>query len=164
MSSRHFAWLILPTLTPLTAAAQGGHAGPPLQESVGADQNAGPMIFEPVRSGWLVAPDAKVTEVDSRTSELVGAYAGRITDNTLFIGGGGYWMANPSRDRELAYGGLVVQWLARTSAPLGFGIKGLVGGGGTTLTQTITPLTRRFDNDRRDIVAGRDVRVRSHRA
>jgi hypothetical protein len=102
-----------------------------------------------------------------RTSELVGAYGGRIFDNTWLIGGGGYWMANQSRDRELGYGGVVVQWLARTSAPLGFSLKGLVGGGGTSLTQTITPVLRPFPvdrDDRRDITTGRSVNVRTHQA
>ena len=165
MNSKHFALLIALALAPLPAAAQGGHAGPPLQDNVGADQSVGPMIFEPIKSGWLFAPDAKITEVDKKTSELVGGYAGRITDNTFFIGGGGYWLVNPSNDRDLGYGGLVLQWLGRTSAPLGFSVKGLVGGGGTSLTQTIMPVIGRFDDDRRrGIIAGRDVRVHTHQA
>ena len=157
MSSRHLAWIIAFTLMPLSAAAQDAAQQP----------NAGPMIFEPVHNGWLVAPDAKVTRIDGRTSELVGAYGGRILDNTFIIGGGGYWMANQSRDRDLAYGGLVVQWLARTSAPLGFSIKGLVGGGGTTLSRTIAPVDRPFPfdrDDRRNITTGRSVNLRTHQA
>ena len=70
-------------------------------------------------------------------------------------------MVNQSRDREMAYGGLVIQWLAHTSAPLGFSIKGLVGGGASTLTQTIAALPRRFDNPR-DVISGRSVQVRTH--
>src|SRR5881409_2907314 len=35
----------------------------------------GPMIIERVKSGFLVAPDFKVTEVDRRTAELAGGYA-----------------------------------------------------------------------------------------
>jgi len=101
--------------------------------------------------------------VDGRTSELVGAYGGRITDDTFFIGGGGYWMANQSRDREMAYGGLVVQWLTRTSAPLGFSVKGLVGGGSSTLVRTITTVI-----DPRQLRAlglrAPDTRIRTHQA
>ena len=136
MMSRRAILFLMFAFAPFTAMAQGGHTSPPRQDVVGAGQSVGPMIFEPIRSGWLVAPDAKITEVDGRTSELVGGYVGRITDDTFFVGGGGYWMANQSRDREMAYGGLVVQWLARTSAPLGFSIKALVGGGGATLSGT----------------------------
>ena len=38
----------------------------------------------------------------------------------------------------MAYGGLVVQWLARKNSRVGFGVKGLVGGGEATLSDTIT--------------------------
>ena len=122
------AWLFV-WIAPLTAPAQGG----PPPSSQGTQ---GPMIVERVTSGFLVAPDFKVTEVDRRTSELAGAYAGWVTDNTLLVGGGGYWLANQSRDREMAYGGLVVGWLARTDRRFGFGAKTLVGGGQATLSAT----------------------------
>ena len=123
------AWLFV-SIAPLTAAAQDG--------TTTSNQSAqGPMIVERVRSGFLVAPDFKVTEVDHRTSELAGAYAGWVTDNTLLVGGGGYWLANRSHDREMAYGGLVVGWLARTDHRFGFGAKALVGGGQSTLSSTV---------------------------
>lgn len=167
MNNRHLAFLLALALAPRPAAAQSAPAATqttPAQGPQGSQGSQGPMIFEPIRSGWLVAPDAKITEIDGRTSELVGGYGGRITDNTFFVGGGGYWMANQTRDREMAYGGLVLQWLARTSAPLGFSVKGLVGGGATTLSQTITPLPRRpgIDDNRRDTIAGRSVQIRTH--
>jgi hypothetical protein len=116
---------------PLCAAAQPGATGTP--------RSQGPMIMEPIHSGFLAAPDIKVTEVDRKTSALVGGYAGWVTDDTFFIGGGGYWLANANRnDREMAYGGLVVQWLALKSGRFGLGAKGLVGGGEATLGDTIS--------------------------
>ena len=117
-------------LFPTAAAAQSG--GP----STSAQAGQGPMIVERVKSGFLVAPDFKVTRVDRRVSELAGAYAGWLHDQTFFIGGGGYWLANRSHDREMAYGGLVVGWLAGADRRIGFGAKGLVGGGRATLTGT----------------------------
>ncbi|OFW14274.1 MAG: hypothetical protein A3F69_04905 [Acidobacteria bacterium RIFCSPLOWO2_12_FULL_66_10] len=113
-------------LAPLAASAQLG----------GAPATRGPMIVERVHNGFLAAPDVKVTEVDRRTSELVGGYAGWIAADQLFIGGGGYWMANRSSSREMAYGGLVVQWMARPSERVGFSAKGLLGGGRATLSST----------------------------
>ena len=98
----------------------------------------GPMTIERIHSGILVAGDAKVTEVDHHTSALVGGQAGWIVDDTLFVGGAGYWLANGSRDRRMAYGGLVVQWLARSGERFGYGLKGLVGGGEATLADTIS--------------------------
>jgi hypothetical protein len=122
-------------LIPLTAAAQssGGTAAP---------QSQGPMIVERVHSGFMIAPDFKVTEVDKKTSELAGGYAGWLTDGTFFIGGGGYWLANQASDRKMAYGGLVLQWLAMKDRRIGLSAKGFVGGGRATLGGTITPLAR----------------------
>jgi hypothetical protein len=114
----------LVVLAPLTAAAQG------------------PMIVEQIHSGFLVAPDVKVTEVDRTTSELVGGNAGWVVDESIFIGGGGYWLANRTHDREMGYGGLVVQWLSRSNNRIGFGAKTLIGGGRATLTDTVTELVR----------------------
>jgi hypothetical protein len=151
--------ILMVCLLPIAATAQtttSGGAAPfdsPLalsDERLAQDRpsSQGPMIVERVHSGFLVAPDFKITEVDKRTSELAGGYAGWLTDDRIFIGGGGYWLANQSRDREMAYGGLVVQWLARTNARLGFSVKGLVGGGAATLSG-VTLLREVDDRDDR---------------
>jgi len=102
----------------------------------------GPMIVERVHSGFLFAPDVKITELDHKTSELAGGYAGWVADEALFVGGGGYWLANRSGGRRMAYGGFVMQWLARSNDRVGFGAKALVGGGQATLTDTFTQLIR----------------------
>jgi len=102
----------------------------------------GPMIVERIQSGFLFAPDVKVTEVDRKTSELAGGYAGWVADEALFVGGGGYWLANRSGGRRMAYGGFVMQWLARSNDRVGFGAKALIGGGQATLTDTFTQLIR----------------------
>jgi len=109
------------------------------------------MIIERIHSGFLVAPDVKVTEVDKKTSELVGGYAGWVTDDTFFIGGGGYWLANQSHDREMAYGGLVVQWLAHTSNRFGYSAKGLVGAGRATLSSPLPQILVRATHGARSI-------------
>lgn len=132
---------LLVVLTPFGAAAQGG--APP-----STPPSRGPMTVERVRSGFLVAPDFKVTEFDHRLSELAGAYAGWLSDRTFFLGGGGYWLANRSRDREMAYGGLVVGWFAGADRRVGFGAKGLIGGGRATLVRSFGEI---FDYDHRDV-------------
>ena len=108
----------------------------------------GPMIVERVKSGFVFAPEVKVTRFDRRVSELVGGYAGWLTDRTFFIGGGGYWMPNRNRDRQLAYGGLVIGVQARADKRVGFGVKGLVGGGRATTTESITLFDDRDDDFR----------------
>jgi opacity protein-like surface antigen len=98
----------------------------------------GPMIVERVQSGVVVAPDFKVTRVDSRSSDLAGVDIGWLTDKTVFIGGGVYGLTNGNRDRQLGYGGMVLGWLAHADRPVGVGLKVLLGGGESTLTDTVT--------------------------
>ncbi|HEV3139692.1 MAG TPA: hypothetical protein VGY57_04210, partial [Vicinamibacterales bacterium] len=124
-------------LAPLTAIPASAQPADDAAEQQ-TPQSRGPMIVERVHSGFMVAPDVKVTRVDRRTSELAGAYAGWVADETFFIGGGGYWLANGSRDRGMAYGGLVVQWMGGADRTIGYSVKGLLGGGEATLTDSFT--------------------------
>jgi hypothetical protein len=121
------------------------------------------MIIEPIQSGWLVAPDVKVTEVDRKTSELVGGYAGWLSDERFFIGGAGYWLAN-GNDREMAYGGLVAHWLVWNGGRFGVSAKGLVGGGQASLTDTISVRVPEVRTNGRVITPASTVsqRVRVH--
>jgi len=123
----------------------------PIAATAQTTPSQGPMIVERVHSGFLVAPDFKITEVDGKTSELAGGYAGVLTGDKIFIGGGGYWLANQSSDREMAYGGLIVQWLARTDERFGFSARGLVGGGRATLSSSLSDVLKMSDGDRRSL-------------
>jgi hypothetical protein len=100
----------------------------------------GPMVVERMHNGFVFAPDVKLTEVDKKASALAGGYAGWLTDDTIFFGGGGYWLANQASDRKMAYGGFVAQWFTRSDRTVGFGVKGLVGGGQATLGSTLTEI------------------------
>ena len=131
MSVKHFVLLLAVVLVPLRASAQT------------APTPGGPMTFEPIHDGPLAAPDVKITEFDHSTDALLGGYAGWLTDNTLFIGGGGYWLLDQSHNHELGYGGFIVQWMKHADAPIGFGVKGLVGGGWATLPETFVVRDRR---------------------
>jgi hypothetical protein len=132
----------LVALTPLAAAAQEPPAPP-------TPQSQGPMTVEVQRSGAVIAPDVKLTEVDGDFGTLVGAYAGWLNDGRWFIGGAGYWLANGAHDRGMAYGGLVVQWLTGTNRRVTFGAKGLVGGGQARLASTVTYPGHGLDWDHR---------------
>ena len=122
---------LIACLVPLSAAAQPAGTTTP--------RTQGPMLVEQIHSGFLAAPDVKVTEVDRTTSELVGGYAGWLSEQRFFIGGGGYWLANGNRnDREMAYGGLVVHWLVWNSGRFGVNAKGLLGGGQATLSDAVS--------------------------
>jgi hypothetical protein len=113
---------------PVSAVAQA--VPPPLSQ--------GPMTVEHLSSGWVAGPDFKVTDVDGATSALVGGFAGFLSHETFLVGGAGYWLANGNQNRELAYGGLLMQWQALGSGPFGFSANMLMGGGQATLTQLYT--------------------------
>jgi hypothetical protein len=116
--------------------------------SVGASANAlaqaatplapqGQLTIERVEQGFVFAPDARITEVDGQTATLAGGYAGWMTDRRWLVGAGGYWLANQDDDLKMAYGGMVVEYLARSDQRIGFGVRGLVGGGRATLGSTV---------------------------
>ena len=72
MISKSLITLSVLVLVPLAASAQSSGDQTP--------QTQGPMRIERVHSGLLAAPDYKVTDVDHTTSQLLGGYAGWITD------------------------------------------------------------------------------------
>ena len=145
--------LLTLAVVPLPAAAQDTTAT--AQPPTPAPNAQGPMIFEAIHSGWLVAPDAKITQFDGQTDGLLGGYGGWITDDTFFVGGAGYWLVNPSNDHEMWYGGLSLQWLAHTQSRFGYSAKGLIGGGEATLSQTVFPVD--FRNGPRGRNDGRSI-------
>ena len=111
---------------PGRAQAQDPPASPP-------DAQGSTMQVTPLKGGWVVAPDVKFTRVDDQAATLAGGYVGWVTDGAFLIGAGGYWLANGSDDREMAYGGVVLEWLARTDRRIGFGARTLLGGGTATI-------------------------------
>ena len=127
-------------LLPIAAPAQAdGAAAPDLAAS---QASQGPMIVERVHNGFLVAPDFKITELDGKTSGLAGGYAGFVIDDHFFVGGGAYTLATNRRDREMAYGGLVLQWFGRGNERFGFSAKTLLGGGRSESSSAVQVLDR----------------------
>jgi hypothetical protein len=63
-------------------------------------------------------------------------------DRALLVGGAGYWLANRDDDYKMWYGGLVVGWFMRPEQRIGFGVRGLAGGGQATLGSTLSELSR----------------------
>ncbi len=130
--------LSLLLLAPIVARAaeEPGTPAPDAQKT--GTPSPGSLVVEPIRDTFVIAPDVKLTEMDHATRTLVGAYGGWLKENTLLIGGAGYWLADHSRDRELAYGGLVVQWTIPAARALRVGVRGLIGGGQGTVARTAT--------------------------
>jgi hypothetical protein len=104
--------------------------------------SSGPMTVERMHNGWYGAGDVKLTEVDHRASTLIGGQGGRIFDDAFFVGGAGYWLANGSHDHEMAYGGIVIQYMLQADRRVAFGGKMLIGGGQATLADNIRVASR----------------------
>jgi hypothetical protein len=105
-----------------------------------------PLVLERIVSPWVAAPDYKFTDVDGDTGQLAGAYVGRLLDNTLFLGGGFYWLVDGDHGEEMRYGGLLLGWSMPAGRMIRFGGRGLVGLGTATLGT--------------DVAFGRDFGVR----
>ena len=132
-SGRLLATAALTLSVPVVAAAQQ-----PAAEATQTPSTQG--TIGRIESGFLIAPDAKWTQVNDRSATLVGVYGGWMTEHTVLIGAGGYWLANDARDFEMAYGGPVVEWLVRGDRTIAFGGRGLIGGGRATLGGTLGDL------------------------
>jgi hypothetical protein len=110
-------------LVPAAAAAQ-----PPTPP-------AGLQIRE-LESGFVIAPDARFTEINDRSATLAGVYGGWLTDQKLLIGAGAYWLANRSRDFEMQYFGGLARWNFLSHRTVGLTAGAFVGFGDGTLSRT----------------------------
>jgi hypothetical protein len=84
-----------------------------LARPVFAQQAAAPatgLQIEQIQSGFVVAPDVRFTDLNDRAATLAGVYGGWLTDRTLLIGGGAYWLANRADDFKMQYVGGLVRW------------------------------------------------------
>jgi hypothetical protein len=108
------------------------------------------MIIEQVEQRFALAPEYKVSKFGNSTAQLVGAHAGVFVTKGILIGGGLYTMTNGEEGRGLTYGGLVVGWEPWSVGKVGVDLRGLVGIGRGTTTETVTLTTR----DRRGLIQG----------
>jgi hypothetical protein len=128
-------WLgVVPAAFLLLAPGAARAAGDPQK----AGTPGGTLSVEPIRDTFVITPDVKVTQIDGTTRTLVGGYGGLLKEDTLLLGAGGYWLADHSRNREMAYGGFVMQWTLPAGRAVRFGFRGLVGGGQATITRNVT--------------------------
>jgi hypothetical protein len=89
--------------------------------------------LERIQSGFVIAPDFKFSEMDGESANLLGGYAGWLTDRRLFIGGGAYWLTNGPAGSDLAYGGALVEWFAQRNDRFNLSFRGLAGLGTGTV-------------------------------
>lgn len=104
-----------------------------LPMAAAAQTTQGPLVLERIHNPFVVAPDYKITDIDGDTGQMAGAYAGKLLGDTLFVGGGFYWLVNGDHGEEMRYGGLMIGWSMPAGRAIRFGARGLVGVGTATL-------------------------------
>jgi hypothetical protein len=86
-------------------------------------------VVERVENTAIFATDFKYTSIDNADGFLLGGYGGVLVDNTVFLGGGGYWMVNGDELHGLGYGGVIVEWHLLRSRGASVSVGGLGGFG-----------------------------------
>lgn len=109
-----------------------------LPAAAGAQTSPAPNAFriEPIESGFVIAPDARFATVNDKFATLAGVYGGWLTDRTLLVGAGGYWLANRDDTFKMQYFGGVGSWTFGARRKVGVRAGALVGGGSATLAKT----------------------------
>ena len=97
---------------------------------------APPLQIQSIDSGFVIAPDARFTEINDRFATLAGFYGGWLTDQTLLVGGGAYWLANREDDFQAQYFGGIGRWTFGGHRRLGVSVGGLLGFGDATLSRS----------------------------
>jgi hypothetical protein len=119
--------LVVTCAAALPAAAQAPGSAP---------AQRGPIV-ERVQNSVFFAPDVKFGQINGHDSTFVGGTAGVRVEDRLFLGGGGYWLANSAPDREVWYVGFVGGWYFAPMGPLDVSLTALLGGGRATLGYTL---------------------------
>jgi len=110
-----------------SASAQEQASGGPSLRAAAAQQ--GPLTVQPIGSGFVIMPEVRFTEVNHSFGTQFGASGGWLYDDTLFFGGGVYWLVGGADDQQLTYGGVITGWSAPINSVLRVGVRGLFGWG-----------------------------------
>ena len=101
-----------------------------------APTRATALEIKELEDGFVVAPDVRFSQVNDRTATLAGVYGGWLTDRTLLVGGGAYWLTNRDDDLKMQYAGGLVRWTVGGHRRVGVSAGALVGVGDATLSRT----------------------------
>lgn len=107
-----------------------------------SDQGAGtsgqgPLVLSPIATTFVVAPDIKVTRLDDTAAVLAGAFAGKMIEDTVLLGGAAYWLAGPRDDVRLWYAGFLAGASLLRFDDFRIEARGLLGIGRGTLFRTV---------------------------
>jgi len=94
------------------------------------DESKPEVLVNGVDSGAMIALDNKFSEIGGRFENFLGVYGGWLVNKRFLLGGGIY---GKTTGATIGYGGLVVEYFIDPNRLVNVSVKGLVGGGGTTV-------------------------------
>ena len=97
----------------------------------GAQQ--GPPPVPSSESGFVFAPEVRITSVNGSLGELAGWHGGWLRPDGVFLGAGAYALVGGGDRSAMSYGGFVAGFAAPVNDRARIGVRGLVGIGRATL-------------------------------
>jgi hypothetical protein len=101
---------------------------PPVSQSP-SGSSSGIVQSSAAESGFVIAPDYRITQINHNTAQMVGAYGGYVMARQLMVGAGAYWQADSTDGARMFYTGPVVAWRMFPDRTVGLNFHGLVGAG-----------------------------------
>jgi len=121
------AGLLLLAAAAATASPQEPASGG--QSSRPAPVQQGPLVLQPIGSGFVITPEVRFTEVNDKYGTMFGVSGGWLYDESLFFGGAFHGLVGGADDAQLWYGGFVTGWSTPISRSVRVGVRGLFGWG-----------------------------------
>jgi hypothetical protein len=140
LSGAVLALTVVASVTAPLASAQSAPStqSAPSSVTASAQPATSNMQVRQIQSGFVFAPEVRVTKINDRTATLVGAYGGWQTDRTFFVGLAGYALANRDRNFEMQYGGALVKWSIGGQQTAGLTPGLFLGVGTATVARTLS--------------------------
>ena len=87
------------------------------------------VLLENSHHGFVFALENKLSAVDGRFANFFGVYGGWLINHQFLIGLGGYGKTTGIYERQMGYGGLVLEYYLDPNRLANFSIRGLLGAG-----------------------------------
>ena len=111
------------------ASPRGALAAGAPQAPAQTPPGQGNVVVERVQTGPAFGVEFKYTDMDRGNAWLLGGNVGMLFDDTLFVGGAGYWRVDDNSRGTNGYGGLLLEWHVLRSPLVSLSARGLIGGG-----------------------------------
>ena len=87
------------------------------------------LITANIDNGWLVSPDVKLSSLGGEFQAFAGFHGGWVIDHKFMIGFAAYGNTGEGAGFDMAYGGLLLEYLANPNKLLNYSVRALLGGG-----------------------------------